>query len=102
MPIIAALRLASSKSSIPQQLFACGAFVGEYIFIVTPITSYPASARRPAATAESTPPLIAAITRVFAMVSVGQDNRATAQTPSSNVVGRTVPRHAGATRPDAF
>src|ERR1700678_2042466 len=63
MPKVCALRRASSKSSAPQHDFACAGLVGAYIFIVTPTTSYPASTKRPAATAESTPPLIAATTR---------------------------------------
>jgi hypothetical protein len=39
MPSVAALRRASSKSCAPQHDLAAAGRVGEYIFIVTPITS---------------------------------------------------------------
>jgi hypothetical protein len=63
MPSFAALCRASSKSSAPQHDFAWLRFVGAYIFIVTPTTSKPRSTSNPAATAESTPPDMAATTR---------------------------------------
>src|SRR5271154_3672359 len=84
MPIDAAQRRASSKSSAPQHDFAWRPRVGAYIFIVTPTTSKPRSAKRAAATAESTPPLIAATTRTFTDIQATlQDNPATAQTQSA-------------------
>ena len=53
------------------RIFAAAGFVGAYIFMVTPTTSKPRSRKRPAATAESTPPLIAATTRTGADAAAG-------------------------------
>src|SRR5215475_2953819 len=76
MPSVAATRRASSTASVPQhepkRAVASAASCQGATRIVTPTTSWPASARSAAATEESTPPLIPTTIRSAGMLSVSR------------------------------
>ena len=104
MPSTAALRRASSKSSLPQQLFACAGLRRRVHLHRDADDVVPAFEQKPAATAESTPPLIAAITRSLT-IEYGQDNTKAGPTQTSPMsdagpanAGRAVSRRARGAR----
>src|SRR5512141_19109 len=89
MPSWPATRRASSAASSEQQLFLNGETLSatSWSRIQTPTTSSPASARRAAATDESTPPDMATSVRLT-VASRASDRRARCQAPGEDALAQ--------------